>query len=68
MRGNDAETFPVERDQLERLRARPAIGLAREPRDVGAAGAELLFQPLEAAVEVVDAIDDRLALRRKAPR
>src|SRR5258708_3076595 len=44
--------------------ARPAIALARKPRDVGAASAELLFQPLEAAVEVIDAIDDRLPFRR----
>src|SRR5579871_898573 len=42
------------------------IALARNARDVGAAGAELLFQPLEAAVEMVDAIDDRLPLRREA--
>src|SRR5271154_7598931 len=46
--------------------ARSAIGLAREARDVGAASAELLFQPLEAPVEMVDAIDDRLPLRDKA--
>src|SRR3984885_9400629 len=46
--------------------ARPAIALARKPRDVGAASAKLLFQPLEAAVEVIDAIDDRLPFRRKA--
>src|ERR1700722_9395534 len=43
-----------------------AIALTRDARDVGAAGAELLFQSLEAAVEVVDAIDDRLPFRRKA--
>src|SRR5260221_8955422 len=45
--------------------ARPAIALARKRGDVGAAGAELLSQPLEAAVEVIDAIDDRLPFRRK---
>src|ERR1700730_17500469 len=43
-----------------------AIALARDALECGAAGAELLFQPLEAAVEVVDAIDDRLPLRREA--
>src|SRR5580658_416515 len=45
---------------------RADIELAREARDVGAARAELLFQPLEAAIEMVDAIDDRLSLRREA--
>src|SRR5580692_2721365 len=65
MRGNDPQALSVERDQLERLRE-TRHGLAREPRDVGAAGAKLLFQPLEAAVEVIDAIDDRLPFRRKA--
>src|SRR5271166_4106628 len=44
----------------------PSIASAREARDVGAAGAELLFQPLETAVEMIDAIDDRLAFRPEA--
>src|SRR5271163_2787631 len=45
---------------------RSSIALARDPCDVGATGAELLFQPLEAAVEMVNAIDDRLPLGRQA--
>src|SRR5580698_1560429 len=45
---------------------RAAIDLARKPSDVGPAGAELLFEALETAVEVIDAIDDGLPFRRKA--
>src|SRR6516225_3148421 len=44
---------------------RADITLARDARDVGAAGAELLFKPLEAAIEMIDAVDDRLPLRRQ---
>src|SRR5205809_236334 len=35
---------------------------AADPLDRRAAAAELVFQPLEAAVEVIDAVDHRLAL------
>ena len=45
------------------------VGVHRQPGtaiDVGAAGAELLLQPLETAVEVIDAIDRRLALGASA--
>src|SRR3990170_1661058 len=41
-------------------------GSARQPLDLGAASAELLLDPLEAAIEVVDAADHRLALRGEA--
>src|SRR3990170_9168086 len=41
-------------------------GSARQPLDLGAALAELLLDPLEAAIEVVDAADHRLALRGEA--
>src|SRR6516164_816792 len=43
-----------------------AIGLAREAGNIGPASAELLFQPFEAAIEMVDAIDDRFPFRREA--
>src|SRR5271154_402915 len=42
---------------------RANIALARDARNICAAGAKLLLQPLEAAVEMVDAVDDRLPLR-----
>src|SRR5208337_1224597 len=38
------------------------IASARNALDVGAAGGELLLQPLEAAIEVINAIDRRFAL------
>src|SRR5690348_11007216 len=44
----------------------PSSALAADAGDVGAAAGELVFQPLEAAVEVVDAVDHGLALGRKA--
>ena len=33
-----------------------------QPLDLRAAGAELVLDPLEAAIEMIDAVDDRLAL------
>src|SRR5271154_4964063 len=42
---------------------RSNIALARDARNVGAAGAKLLLQPLEAAVEMVNPVHDRLPLR-----
>ena len=40
--------------------------IALQAADLRPAGAELLFEALEAAVQVVDAVDDRLAPRREA--
>src|SRR6185312_628096 len=42
-----------------------ALAVALDATDVRAAGCELLLQSLEAAVEVVDAVDHRLAARRE---
>src|SRR5262249_61879904 len=39
--------------------------LAADGRDGGAAGRELVLKPLEAAIEMIDAVDDGLALGRK---
>src|SRR5262245_10269653 len=39
--------------------------LAADALDGGAAGRELVLKPLEAAVEMIDAVDDGLALGRK---
>src|SRR3954468_22994596 len=39
--------------------------LSRDSLDRRAAGKKLVLQPLEAAVEMVDAVDHRLAFRRK---
>ncbi len=40
-------------------------GSAADALDRGAAGGELVLQPLEAAVEVIDAVDHGLAFRRE---
>src|SRR5262245_6715768 len=45
--------------------ARSNAPLSAEALDGGAAGRELVLQPLEAAVEVIDAIDHGLALGRE---
>src|SRR5689334_25173666 len=45
--------------------ARSFTASALDPLDLGTAGAELLDQPLIAAVEMVDAVEHRLALRRE---
>src|SRR6202521_2297601 len=42
-----------------------ASPLPAQALDEGPAAAELFLQPLEPAVEMVDAVDDGLALRRK---
>src|SRR5579862_2533034 len=42
------------------------LAVALDAADLGSAGAELLLKPLEPAIEVVDAIDHRLALRGQA--
>ena len=60
----DPETLPVERDELERVRE--GHRLAREPNDVARTGAPTSLQPLEATIEVVNAIHRRLALGREA--
>src|SRR3954468_3588127 len=47
-------------------RRRANLSSSLQPLDLGTAGGELLLQPLVAAVEVVDAVQGRLARRRKA--
>ena len=39
---------------------------ARKPFDIGADGGELLLQPFEAAVQMINAVDDGFALRRES--
>src|SRR5262249_20015509 len=43
----------------------PGGGLAVDALDGGAACCEFVFEPLEAAVEMIDAVDGRLAFGRK---
>ena len=46
-------------------RERQAWCHADQPFDLGADAGELFFQPLEAAIQMIDAIDDRFAFRRQ---
>src|SRR5687768_10243869 len=41
------------------------VELARKPFDFGAAAGKLVLQPLETAVEMIDAVHDGLAARRE---
>src|SRR5579862_2709077 len=52
-------SFPRLRESSVRMIA--TRGLAGQALDCRAAAAELVFQPLKAAVEVIDAVDDGLA-------
>ena len=70
-RDRDERVLQAGRDDGEVLGvlARRSLSRPAHPRhpsrsrlDLGAAGGELLLEPLVAAVEVVDAVDDRLAL------
>src|SRR5208283_1280043 len=45
---------------------RADIASAYNPPDVGTAGSEFIFEPLEPAVEMIDAVDDGFAFRRQA--
>ena len=40
--------------------------VSRKPFDIGAAGLQLFFQRFKAAVQMVDAVDHRVAFRHKA--
>ena len=65
-RRDHAEIVGVERREFQLA----VHGSALQPLDVGAAGGELLLEPLVAAVEVIDAVDRRVALggeRRRGP-
>src|SRR5499433_4022297 len=53
------------RSPLQMRRNFKSTTLAADALDRGAAGRELILQPLEAAVEVIDAVDDGLALGRQ---
>src|SRR6516225_5736005 len=53
------------RSPLQMRRNFKSTTLPAEALDRGAAGGELVLQPLEAAVEVIDAVDDGLALGRE---
>src|SRR5215467_16384149 len=53
------------RSPLQMRRSFKSTTLSAETLDRGAAGRELVFQPLEATVEVIDAVDNRLALGSK---
>ena len=57
------------RSLLRRLPDRPATGAsARNAPDAGAERIQLLFHPVVAAVEVIDAVHDRRRRPRRAPR
>src|SRR5260370_26549143 len=53
------------RSSLQMRRNFKSTPLAAEALDRGAARRELILQPLEAAVEAINAVDDRLALGRE---
>src|SRR5690606_41524749 len=44
----------------------PSWRLSRHPPDVGAAGSELILDPLVATIQVINAVQHRLAVRRQA--
>ena len=55
--------FRIFTGEAERPSMRTSAG---EPLDVGAAAGELFLEPLEAAIEMIDAVDHGLAVGHEA--